>query len=413
MAEQFAANVMHFARVLRSAGLPVGTDRVELALQALPLVGLHSRRDLHAVLGACLVTRHEHQPMFDQAFQLFWRDPDLLGRMMRMMLPQVHAKPHDGVLPPQNRRLADALFPPGAPPPPEPPRRVELDATLTASARERLHKADFDSMSADEWQAAKRALRTLAPLARPLPTRRMQRSAQHGRADWRATLRAQARSADLAWRPVWQRPRRRPPPLVVLADISGSMSRYSRMLLHFAHALARPELRPGARSAVESFVFGTRLSRITRLLRERDPDLAVAQVVRAVADWSGGTRIGDCLHEFNQRWARRVLSSRATVLLVSDGLEHGDAAALQLLAFEAERLHKSCRRLVWLNPLLRFDRFEPKAGGVRALLPHVDSFVAAHNLDSLQQLAELLARDAAQDGPDDFAGIDIRRTRWN
>ena len=177
MAEQFAANVMHFARVLRSAGLPVGTDRVELALQALPLVGLHSRRDLHAVLGACLVTRHEHQPMFDQAFQLFWRDPDLLGRMMRMMLPQVHAKPHDGVLPPQNRRLGDALFPPGAPPPPEPPSRVELDATLTASARERLHKADFDSMSADEWQAAKRALRTLAPLARPLPTRRMQRSA--------------------------------------------------------------------------------------------------------------------------------------------------------------------------------------------------------------------------------------------
>ena len=174
--------------------------------------------------------------------------------------------------------------------------------------------------------------------------------------------------------------------LVLLADISGSMSRYSRMLLHFAHALGHANLRGGAK--VESFVFGTRLTRTTRLLRNRDPDIAVGQVVRAVADWSGGTRITTSLHEFNQRWARRVLSGRATVLLISDGLEHGDTRAL---SFEMERLHKSCRRLVWLNPLLRFDKFEPRAGGIKAMLPHVDRFMPVHNLASLAELVRVLA----------------------
>ena len=192
-----------------------------------------------------------------------------------------------------------------------------------------------------------------------------------------------ARHGGELWDTRWRRPRTRPAPLVLLADISGSMSRYSRMLLHFAHALGHAEAR------VESFVFGTRLTRTTRLLKSRDPDIAVSQVVRAVEDWSGGTRITTSLHEFNQRWARRTLDSRSTVLLISDGLEHGDVKAL---AFEAERLAKSCRRLIWLNPLLRFDRFEPKAAGIRAILPHVDRFLPAHNLDSLEQLVQVLAR---------------------
>jgi hypothetical protein len=179
----------------------------------------------------------------------------------------------------------------------------------------------------------------------------------------------------------WRRPRPLPAPMVVLADISGSMSRYSRMLLHFAHALGHAEAR------VESFVFGTRLTRTTRLLKSRDPDVAVSQVVKAVEDWSGGTRITHSLHEFNQRWARRALSSRTTVLLISDGLEHGDT---QALSHEMERLAKSCRRLIWLNPLLRFEKFQPRAAGIRAMLPHVDRFLPVHNLESLEHLVRLL-----------------------
>ena len=193
------------------------------------------------------------------------------------------------------------------------------------------------------------------------------------------------------WQLRHRQPRRRPAPLVVLADISGSMSQYSRMLLHFTHALAQADLR------VHSFVFGTRLTPITRALRQRDPDIAVGSVSRLVPDWSGGTRLSASLHAFNRHWARRVLSSRSTVLLITDGLEHGDTAAL---GFETERLAKSCRQLVWLNPLLRYDAFEPRAAGIRAMRPHVHRFLPVHNLASLHDLATLLAGGPAPaDGP--------------
>jgi uncharacterized protein with von Willebrand factor type A (vWA) domain len=240
-------------------------------------------------------------------------------------------------------------------------------------------------MCALEWKAAQRALSSLSPLFAPLRTRRWQRSAA-GAIDPRATLRAMARQGGELPAFVFRQRRVRPAPMVVLADISGSMSRYSRMLLHFVHTLSQA----GAR--VESFVFGTRLSHITRLLRQRDPDQAVEQVSAHVPDWSGGTRLAESLHAFNRLWARRVLDSRATVLLITDGLAHGDVASL---AFEAERLRRSCARLVWLNPLLRDAGFEPRAAGMRALRPHVDRFVPAHNLASLRQLVALLAEPAA------------------
>jgi len=378
-----AENVMHFARVLRSAGMSVGTDRVQLALQALKVAGFDNRNDFHAVLSTCMLDRIEHKDLFDQAFALFWRDPDLEGRMRAMLLPKVRAQ---AALTPEqreNRRLGDALFPNPKPdaPQPQPEEQMELDAALTVSDSEVLRKADFDTMSADEWRAARRALAMMRWVFEPLPTRRAEGSPRAGRVDWRATLQAMARHGGELGEMRWRRPRPLPAPMVVLADISGSMSRYSRMLLHFAHALGHAEAR------VESFVFGTRLTRTTRLLKSRDPDVAVSQVVKAVEDWSGGTRITTSLHEFNQRWARRCLSSRTTVLLISDGLEHGDTKALSL---EMERLAKSCRRLIWLNPLLRFEKFQPRAAGIRAMLPHVDRFLPVHNLESLEQLVRLL-----------------------
>jgi uncharacterized protein with von Willebrand factor type A (vWA) domain len=283
--------------------------------------------------------------------------------------------------------LGDALFPqpPANAPAPPPDEQIEFDAALTVSEREVLRTADFDTMTSEEWRTAQRALQQMEPFFERLTTRRSRPAAHPGRADWRATLRAMARSGDAGIAAMrWREPRTKPAPLIVLADISGSMSRYSRMLLHFAHAMTASDVK------VESFVFGTRLTPITRLLAQRDPDVAVAKVVAGVADWSGGTRITACLREFNRLWSRRVLTGgRATVLLISDGLEHGDTAAL---AFEMERLHKSCRRLVWLNPLLRYDRFEPRAAGIRAMLPHVDAFLPAHNLESLEQLARVLAQ---------------------
>ena len=383
-----AENVMHFARVLRSAGMPLGTDRVQLALQALKIAGFDSRSDFHAVLSTCMLDRIEHKDLFDQAFDLFWRDPDLEGRMRAMLLPKVRAQ--QALTPEQreNRRLGDALFPnpKSDVQQPQPDESMEFDAALTVSDTEVLRKADFDTMSADEWRAARRALALMRWVFEPLPTRRVERSPRAGRVDWRATLQTMARHGGELGEMRWRRPRPLPAPMVVLADISGSMSRYSRMLLHFAHALGHAEAR------VESFVFGTRLTRTTRLLKSRDPDVAVSQVVKAVEDWSGGTRITTSLHEFNQRWARRCLSSRTTVLLISDGLEHGDT---RVLSREMERLAKSCRRLIWLNPLLRFEKFQPRAAGIRAMLPYVDRFLPVHNLDSLEHLVRLLGNPDA------------------
>jgi uncharacterized protein len=391
MPAHLAANVMHFGRVLRHAGMPVPTDRIQLALQALQVAGLESRQDFHDTLAACLVDRIEHRELFEQAFHIYWRDPDIAGRMMAMLLPRVQAKTEAGA-PPENRRLGEALFPhlPGAPNPPPPPEKLEVDATLTWSERELLQKADFETMSTEEWRAAQALLRHMGALFHPVATRRHETAPGPGggaRIDGRATLRAMARQGGDLPLLRWRRQAEKPAPLVVLADISGSMSRYSRMLLHFTHAVGHADVR------VESFVFGTRLTRTTRALRQRDPDIAVARVVRDVQDWSGGTRITQCLHDFNQHWARRVAGGRCTVLLISDGLEHGGAEdpRCEKLRFEMERLHKSCRQLVWLNPLLRFDAFQPRAAGIRAMLPHVDRFLPAHNLESLQQLAQVLA----------------------
>ncbi len=379
---RIAQNVMHFARVLRQAGMPVGTDRIELALRALQLAGLESRVDFHAALAACFVDRPEHRALFDQAFYIFWRDPDLLGRIMAMMLPSVRG-PGELPPPPENRRLADALFPPerGRPPDVPPREEIEIHAEMTWSDREVLRRADFETMTASEWAEAKRMVAGLGGFFERLKTRRMRASSGPGVLDWRATLRSGARGTDATLR--WRKPRERSAPLVVLADVSGSMSKYSRMLLHFAHALATSDVE------VHSFVFGTRLTPISRQMRQRDADIAVAQVVDAVADWSGGTRISSCLREFNRTWSRRVLAQNATVLLISDGLEHGTTAEL---SFEMERLSKSCRRLIWLNPLLRYEQFEARAAGIRAMLPWVDLFVPAHNLESLASLGKILAR---------------------
>ncbi len=384
---RLAENVVHFARVLRSAGVPVGTDRVLLALQALRVAGIESRRDFHATLAACLIDRAEHRLLFDQAFHIFWKDPDLLGQMLRLLLPQVKEKP-GAPPPPENRRLGEALFK-GAPQPPQPraaEERIEVDATLTWSERELLRKADFDTMTTAEWNAAKKMLHELRPFFAQLVTRRYVPSARGPKIDLRKLLRDAARhGGDIADLPR-RTSRTRPEPLVVIVDISGSMSRYSRMFLHFLHALVAIG---GAEHRTQAFVFGTRLTPITRQLASRDPDVAVAAVVQAVDDWSGGTRIAHALRDFNLHWARRVLAGSPTVLLVTDGLEHGDT---ELLARETERLAKSCRRLVWLNPLLRYDAFEPKARGIRAMLPHVDAFLPVHNIDSLQDLARTLTQ---------------------
>ncbi len=378
-----AINLMHFARALRAAGLPVGPGKVLQAVEAVEAVGLTSRADFYWTLHAVFVNRRDQREVFDQAFHVFWRNPDILKRMMGLMLPTIRTEA-EADRNAMSRRVADALR--GTAPEAEGPEKteIEVDAAFTVSAQERLQEKDFEKMSAAEMAEAKQMLARIALPVAEAATRRYRTDPRGERIDPRATLRRMLRSggdlAELARR----RRRTRPPPLVVLCDVSGSMTRYSRMLLHFMHAVTND------RDRVHSFVFGTRLTNITRQLRHRDVDVALDAVSAAVEDWSGGTRIGTALHAFNRTWARRVLGQGAVVLLITDGL---DRDAGEGLAVEAERLHKSCRRLVWLNPLLRWEGFAPRSSGIRALLPHVDDFRPVHNLNSLAGLADALNRE--------------------
>jgi uncharacterized protein with von Willebrand factor type A (vWA) domain len=375
------ANIMHFARILRATGLPIGPGRVIEAVRAVEAVGVTNKTDFYWTLHAVFVNRHDQREMFDQAFRIFWRDPELAERMMAMLLPQAR---QDAAQPRQemSRRLAEALQA-DAPPRPRPNDEAEerIDAAMTVSDREILQTKDFEQMSASEIAAAKRMLTRLRLPIGEYPTRRFAPHVSGTRADLRATLRATARSGGDVIALRFRQRRLRPPPLVVLCDISGSMERYSRMFLHFLHAIAND------RDRVQTFLFGTRLTNITRQLRDKDVDRALAKVAAVVQDWSGGTRIGSCLADFNRHWARRVLAQNAVVLFISDGL---DREAGEGLGREMERIAKSCRRLIWLNPLLRYSGFEPKSLGMRAILPHVDDFRPAHNIETLEALARAL-----------------------
>ncbi|HLS84676.1 MAG TPA: VWA domain-containing protein [Burkholderiales bacterium] len=391
---RLAENVMHFSRLLRAAGLRIGPDRVLDCVRALQITGAAQfpprREDWYWTMSAVLLSREEQRPVFDQAFDIFWRDPNLTEKMMQALMPQVYGRTPQAERE-QSQRLTDALLQQQRQRREQEEERVEIDARLTFSSREILQRMDFDTMSAAELAEARRMI---AELRLPLPlvrTRRLERSRAGRRVDLRATLRESLRGGAGVIPLVRATQRHLHPPLVILCDISGSMNPYARMFLHFLHAITND------RDRVSVFVFGTRLTNITRQLRHRDVDVAMAKVADAIRDWSGGTRIGASLHEFNYRWGRRVLGQNACVLLVSDGL---DREAGEGLGEEMERLAKSTRLLVWLNPLLRYEKFEARPAGVRAMLPHVDLFLPVHNVKSLVDLAKILsARGILQETP--------------
>ena len=377
------ANLQGFGRLLRRAGLPVGPGETLAAMEALTRVPLDSRRQVHAALRAVMVHRREHLELFDQAFLLYWSNPEA-GRNAAAMAMldgmKERSKP-----PPGSRRLAEAQSQPrpqpDRPPPADEPPPTEV--ALRVSERERLQSMDFEAMSAEDVLRARQEIRRLVLPLDARPTRRFRPDPLGPVTDLRATIRASLRQGGEILSLEHRRRVERPPPLVALCDISGSMARYAQVLLHFLHAVT------GDRERVHSFLFGTRLTNVTRQLRHRDPEVAFELVSHLVPDWSGGTRIGESLALFNQRWARRVLAQGAVVLLITDGLDREGARGL---AEAMARLRRSCRRLIWLNPLLRYEGFQPRSEGIKAMLPHVDEFRTVHNLDSLRALVETLSR---------------------
>jgi uncharacterized protein len=373
---QTADNIVGFARALRSAGVPVGPGAVIDAMNALQLVEIGKRADVFTTLESIFVKRHEHALIFAQAFDLFFRAAEDWQQMLDSVpLPdQPKKKP-----PPASRRVQEAFAHTQAT---EVPQAEAQEARLAVSDQEVLQKKDFAQMTAAEIAEVTRAIAAIRLPQAELRTRRYRPDARGLRLDMRRTLRASLRTGGdiIDIRKLGRIDK--PAPIVALLDISGSMSEYTRLFLHFLHAIM------DARKRVSVFLFGTRLTNVTRSLRARDPDEALARCSSAVEDWAGGTRIATSLHTFNKLWGRRVLGQGAIVLLISDGLEREADARL---AFEIDRLHRSCRRLIWLNPLLRYGGFEPKAQGVKMMLPHVDEFRPVHNLRSIEGLIGALS----------------------
>ena len=391
---RLAENIVHFARALRRAGLPIGTGRVIDAIAAVRAAGFTKRTDFYWTLHACFVNRPEHRTVFAQVFRLYWRDPRYLEHMMSMMLPAIRGVQEERKAKAAEKRAAEALLDGQAPDVPQPESDekdeetlVEVDASFTMSEKERLKTLDFEQMSTAEIARAKAMLARLSLPVKPLASRRMVPSLTGQKFDPRETLRRSMRSGGDIKSLALKKQKERWPNLVVLCDISGSMSQYSRMVLHFLHAVSNNKGAGWAK--VHAFTFGTRLTNITRHLKTKDVDAALAAAGAEAQDWEGGTRIGQCIHRFNNDWSRRVMGQGAVVLLITDGLDRDPQAGLE---HEMRRLHLSSRRLIWLNPLLRWDEFSAKATGIRTMLPHVDCFRAGHSISSLEDLAEVISK---------------------
>jgi uncharacterized protein with von Willebrand factor type A (vWA) domain len=365
-----AANTVSFGRLLRRAGLAVDPAQTRLFLRAMLLLGLSRKSDIKAAGRAIYIGRREDRATYDAAFELFWRAQGPVSEIQQR-LPQL-----------RQGSLSDSTRPLG--PTPSDSEQSEAPISLRApSEREQLRQADFATLTPAEARDAQAMLEALRPRLAQRPARR-RGFGTHGRqlASRRMLRRALATGGEsLHWR--WLERRRRPRPIVLICDISGSMERYSRFLLRFGHALER------SGAPVEVFVFGTRLTRITRELRARSADVALRRVAEKVVDWSGGTRIGESLHTLNRQWVRRAIRSSAIVLIVSDGWERGDP---ELLAREMATLRRSCHRLFWLDPLASRAGFEPVTRGLRAALPYTDGLVPCATVASLETLAERILK---------------------
>jgi len=375
-------NVAHFVRLLRAAGLPVGPGHTIAAVRALSAIDVTAKRQFFWALHGTLVSKREHRHIFESAFRLFWRDPFGADEALNALLSRSQIPVEKPTRRAPARLSAEDESAPRPSVDPDRDTTQQIPLRMAFSPTEVLRTKDFEEMTAAEVMQAREVIRSLKLDLRPVLTRRHQSDPNGRFVDLRRTLQTSVRTGGCPLPLERKSMKTRRPAIVALCDISGSMESYSRILLHFFHTLTN------AADRVHTLVFGTRLTNITRLLRDRDVDRALDRIGDTVQDWYGGTRIGAALRHFNLHWSRRLLAQGAVVLLVTDGLDREGGEGI---GFEARRLNRSCRSLIWLNPLLRYRAFAPRAAGIRALLPEVDEHRPVHNLDSLARLAEVLS----------------------
>lgn len=389
--EKLSDNVLYFARVLRSAGIPIGSGRILEAIKAINKIGLADKSIFYWALHSVFVHKNEHREIFDQTFKIFWKNPRLLEKMMQLALPRLNTGTPETSDSDINRRVQEAFNTDNISEDnyvdASTEDELEFDAVMTYSESELLQGMDFEQMSSDEINKAKKVIAQMNLSIPQVKSRRFKSSSLRRKIDLRQSLKGANKFCG-EYIPLRYKSRKdKNPPIIAICDVSGSMSRYSRMLLHFMHVLTT------LRNDVHTFLFGTRLTNVTRFLRFKDVDEALAATSSAVEDWSGGTRIGDCLKEFNFNWSRRVLGPGAIVLFITDGLDRGGGIGLSK---QIKMIQKSSKRLIWLNPLLRYEEFAPKPTGVKAILPHVDEFRPIHSLESMDQLVNALSETNLQ-----------------
>ena len=389
---KLSQNIFHFARALRKAGLEIGTGRVIDAIKAVLIVGFSNKKDFYWVLHACFVSKPEHIVIFDQIFRLFWRDPQYLEKMMSIIFPTVKGVQKERKGQAGEKRAAESLLnnefqTSSADGEDKQDSVVEVNSSFTMSETERLKTLDFELMSSQEIEQAKKMLENISFDIKPNRSRRKIPHANGDILDRKATLRLSRKFGGEIPKLSFKKQIKKWPNLVVLCDISGSMSQYSRMFLHFLHAISNKQGKGWAK--VHAFTFGTQLTNITRHLKSNDVDFALAKAGQETQDWGGGTRISACVHFFNRNWSKRVMGQGSVALLITDGLERDQFSDL---GHEINQLRMRSKRLIWLNPLLRWEEFSVKAKGIKAILPHVDSFISSHSIESLENLARIISQ---------------------
>lgn len=386
-AGKLASNLSAFGRALRRAGVPVDASRISLAQQALQMVGVERKLDVGGALEAVLVSREQDRAVFREMFDAFFRDPEIANKLLAQMLPRA-----EGMMEPsrQKPRVREALAPhrAGAQSPFAPPdKELDFDAAMTASDLQRLKHADFNAVTASEYRLIDRLVREVRLPMPDVPARRVRAGSRGARVHWAHTLSEASRTSGEVMALRHLQRRRQPLPLLLLVDVSGSMERYARLLLAFLHAATRQA--QGVKVRRDVFAFGTRLTDLTPAFRLTDTDAMLEAAGTAIHDFAGGTRLGHCLSALRQNHARRLVGRRTLVLMVSDGLDTGEP---EELAGELQWLKRHSRRILWLNPLLRYDGYAPLARGAAQLHRAADGMLAVHNLASLQELAAAVSR---------------------
>jgi len=374
-----------FGRFLRQAGCQIGTGEIMSAIEASSKINLSNQEDFRHALKTCFITNHKMIPLFDQLFNLYWRNPDRIENvsdiLRKLYEPQLKQEDtissKDQVKELYKKRIKELHKKTSD----EETEEKELDVFLY-SPEEVLREKRFDAYTSEEYEEAKKFISKWKWEFGERTLRRLQKGSKPYRFNIRDTIRNNIFPAQDFIELHWKNRKTKQRPLVILTDISGSMDHYSRILLHFIFTVH------SINKHLEAFTFGTRLTRITHYLRKKDANDALEFVNEAVQDWSGGTKIGETLAHFNRIWARRVLSGGAVVLIISDGWDTGN---IELLNKEADRLHRSCHRLIWLNPNLGYEDFQPLTHGLQAIQPHVDEFLPIHNLNSLTDLVNHLS----------------------